>query len=195
MQLLPCRHQWYQTQSHTYVEVFAKNLTADRVSVTIERRRVEIRTKERGESEESDYELLIDLSDDIDPDSSRFTILSTKIEVKLKKSAIGRNWATLEVGGKPIGEEEETRRQYPTSSKKAIDWSKVEADAKMDEDNEMEEGDAAVQKLFQKIYADADEDTRRAMNKSFQESRGTCLSTNWSEVGSKTVDPSPPDKS
>ena len=32
-------------------------------------------------------------------------------------------------------------------------------------------GDAAVQRMFKKIYADADEDTRKAMVKSYQEVR------------------------
>ena len=42
------------------------------------------------------------------------------------------------------------------------------------------------------IYGNADEDTRRAMNKSFQESNGTVLSTNWKEIGAKKTDFQPP---
>lgn len=162
------------------------------MDVKIETNRVDIRIKTSSDADAFDYELLIDLSEDIIPQESRFTILPTKLEVKMKKGVLGRNWTSLEKDGKETKIEEETR-QYPTSAKKTIDWSKIEADVKQAEEEEKEEGDAAVQKLFQKIYADADEDTRRAMNKSFVESKGTCLSTNWSEVGSKTMDPSPPD--
>jgi len=62
------------------------------------------------------------------------------------------------------------------------DWNAIEANLKAEEEKEKPEGDEALNKLFQQIYANANEDTRRAMVKSMQTSGGTCLSTNWEEV-------------
>lgn len=59
-------------------------------------------------------------------------------------------------------------------------------------DDDMDVSDP-VQGFFQKIYKDADPDTKRAMIKSYQESNGTSLSTNWSEVGKGPVETSPPE--
>jgi suppressor of G2 allele of SKP1 len=98
---------------------------------------------------------------------------------------------------------------YPTSSKTgAKDWDKLardlaakkkdkgkgkeESDSGADElDYDSDEGDP-VNAFFKKLYKDADEDTRRAMMKSYIESNGTALSTNWAEVGKGKVETSPP---
>ncbi|GKZ36900.1 hypothetical protein AbraIFM66950_008164 [Aspergillus brasiliensis] len=53
-------------------------------------------------------------------------------------------------------------------------------------------GGDAVDSFFKKLYANADPDTRRAMVKSYVESQGTSLSTNWDEVGQGPVKVRPP---
>ena len=97
---------------------------------------------------------------------------------------------------------------YPTSSKSGPkNWDKVAADlskrpkkdVKDGEEGETEEpgideeeGDPATN-FFKMLYKGADEDTKRAMMKSYQESNGTALSTNWNEVSKGLVETSPPD--
>ena len=78
---------------------------------------------------------------------------------------------------------------YPSSSKKRVDWSVVEKQV----DDEKPEGDAALNQLFQQIYRDGDDNLKRAMMKSFVESGGTVLSTNWDEVKKDKVEVKPPD--
>ena len=91
-----------------------------------------------------------------------------------------------------FGAEVSVRPAYP-SSKKVKDWDKLEAEVKKQEKDEKLEGDAALNKFFREIYSNADEDMRRAMSKSFVESNGTVLSTDWKEVGAKKIESTPPD--
>ncbi|KAJ0413042.1 hypothetical protein BJY00DRAFT_297480 [Aspergillus carlsbadensis] len=71
------------------------------------------------------------------------------------------------------------------------DHKDEKTEATDDSDNEgsvdSEFGGDPVDGFFKKLYAGADEDTRRAMIKSFTESNGTSLSTNWGEVGKGKV--------
>ena len=101
-----------------------------------------------------------------------------------------------------------TAPAYPTSSKSGPkNWDKVASDltkppkkdAKEGEEDgtevpgiDEEDGDPTTN-FFKMLYKGADDDTRRAMMKSYQESNGTALSTNWAEVGKGPVETSPPD--
>ena len=71
-------------------------------------------------------------------------------------------------------------RHRPYSSRR--DWNAIDRSIAQELSAEKPEGDEALNALFQQIYRNANEDTRRAMVKSMQTSGGTCLSTNWDEV-------------
>lgn len=73
-------------------------------------------------------------------------------------------------------------------SRKPKDWNKLESELKKEEKDEKLDGDAGLNKFFQDIYAGCDEDSRRAMNKSFQESNGAVLSTDWKEISKKKTE-------
>ncbi|KLU84992.1 hypothetical protein MAPG_04026 [Magnaporthiopsis poae ATCC 64411] len=76
---------------------------------------------------------------------------------------------------------------YPTSAKGGPkNWEKVGGD----EPDEAEEG---VDAFFKKLYKDASPEARRAMVKSYVESNGTHLSTDWTGVKDGKVPTHPPE--
>lgn len=91
---------------------------------------------------------------------------------------------------------------YPTSSKNGPkNWDKITKDlsktegakpGSIEDDDDYEGGDEANH-FFKKLFKDASPDVQRAMMKSYTESNGTALSTNWDEVGKAKVETTPPD--
>ncbi|KAJ3190542.1 hypothetical protein HK101_008713 [Irineochytrium annulatum] len=188
------RHEWFQNENFVTISIFIKQVKPEQVSINYARRAVSVTVKlpTRG----TDYTLELDpLAHEITEAECKHSVLSTKIEIKLKKEVVGIRWGTLE------GEEQGVVQtmadingagkgpSYPSSSKKKQNWDAVAKSV----DEEKPEGEAALNTLFQQIYKDASEDTRRAMMKSYVESNGTCLSTNWDEVSKGKVETQPPD--
>ncbi|KAJ8252940.1 hypothetical protein GJAV_G00207390 [Gymnothorax javanicus] len=184
------KHDWYQTESHVIVTLMVKNMKKEDVSVTFGEKELTAAVKlPSGE----DWSLNVHLLHPVVPQQSIFKVLSTKVEIKMKKTEALR-WEKLEgEGNHPSVIKHFTPNQYPSSSHYTRNWDKVVGDIKEEEKNEKLEGDAALNKLFQQIYSDGSDEVKRAMNKSFMESGGTVLSTNWQDVGKRTVDMSPPD--
>ncbi|XP_050387803.1 protein SGT1 homolog [Argentina anserina] len=190
------RHEFYQKPEEVVVTIFAKGIPAKDVAVDFGEQILSVSIDVPGEDT---YHFQPRLFGKIIPGKCRFDVLSTKVEIRLAK-AEAIHWTSLEfrndslvpvkVNTPVIGAQRPT---YPSSKPKRVDWDKLEAQVKKEEKDEKLDGDAALNKFFQDIYKDADEDTRRAMRKSFVESNGTVLSTNWKEVGTKKVEGSAPD--
>ncbi|KAI1305293.1 Glucose-insensitive transcription protein 7 [Halotydeus destructor] len=75
--------------------------------------------------------------------------------------------------------------------KEPKNWDKIVQD--FEEEEKKVSGESSVDELFRQIYSQGDENVRKAMNKSFVESCGTVLSTNWKDVKEKEIDVKPPD--
>jgi suppressor of G2 allele of SKP1 len=74
---------------------------------------------------------------------------------------------------------------YPSSSKNKKNCDKIDKEITKEESKDKPEGEAEFNALFKQIYETANENTRRAMIKSYQTSGGTVLSTNWNKVATK----------
>uniref|UniRef100_A0A7S0S318 Uncharacterized protein n=1 Tax=Chlamydomonas leiostraca TaxID=1034604 RepID=A0A7S0S318_9CHLO len=192
------RHQWYQLQNKVTVDVYAKNLKKEQVEVSFGEQHLCIVIRAEGSGEE-EYRLEADLYGKVDTGACRWEVLKTKVEVTMTK-ATTLQWGSLERSAAVAAPnysnpaQEPVGGKYPSSHVKAPkDWSKVEAEVKeLEQKGELEDGDP-LNAFFKKIFAQGDEDQRRAMMKSFVESNGTVLSTNWNEVGAKKVECTPPD--
>ncbi|RMZ87262.1 hypothetical protein DV736_g5512, partial [Chaetothyriales sp. CBS 134916] len=240
------RHEWYQNAQSVIITLYAKGVPKDKAQVDIQDDSLSISFPQPSDPTASFSFTLDPLHALIDTSNSTAKIMSTKVEITLKKAAPGVKWPALEgteplqkhstssasdrvakaaimssfQSGQPPATPTASAPVYPTSSKSgpknwdklAKDLTKKKAETKKkknggnddddaissdgaenddndDDDDDDEYGGDAVDGFFKKLYKGADPDTRRAMMKSYQESNGTALSTNWAEVGSKHYDP------
>jgi suppressor of G2 allele of SKP1 len=168
------KQDWYQTDSDLILTLFIKQVKPEQCQIEFHPLQLSVAISQ-GSTETS---LELDLQHEILPELSTFELLTTKVEIKLKKKTIGLKWTALEAL--------ETQQVQPKPKK---DWDSI---VNQEEDSKPQ-GEQALNALFQQIYANADDNTKKAMMKSYIESNGTCLSTNWNEVGHKTVQVTPPD--
>uniref|UniRef100_A0A668VGE8 SGT1 homolog, MIS12 kinetochore complex assembly cochaperone n=1 Tax=Oreochromis aureus TaxID=47969 RepID=A0A668VGE8_OREAU len=185
----PVKHDWYQTESQVIVTVMVKNVPKDGVHVSFMEKEMSATIQlPSGDN----YNLNLHLLHPVVPQQSSFKILTSKVEIKMKKTEAVR-WEKLEGEGHESSVKHFNPNQYPTSSHYTRKWDKLVVEINEEEKNEQVEGDAALNKLFQQIYSDGSDEVKRAMNKSFMESAGTVLTTNWGDVANRKVEVKPPD--
>jgi len=198
----PIRREWFQSPDKVTITIYQKNVPKS-ADIIIEEGSLHVWFPvDREDEEYEEYEWAVDpLFARIDPSKSSYNITPSKVEIILHKAGPSRKWTAIE-GTEAIlpttsasidppqpSVVTEKPPSYPTSSKNGPkDWDKVVGNTEDDADDGDEMG-----AFFKKLYKDSDPDTRRAMMKSYQESNGTSLSTNWGDVGKGPVKTQPPE--
>ncbi|KAF2851875.1 SGS-domain-containing protein [Plenodomus tracheiphilus IPT5] len=200
------KYDWYQNSDSVTVNILAKGVAKDSVTVDFEKDALFVSFPVSGSS--SDYSYTADpLYASIDPTQSKYRVTANKVEITLRKATVGPKWHNLESDRKVASDEapqssipshvlssktnQPSGPVYPTSSKSGPkNWDTV-VQADLDDKDEIEGDETSA--FFKKLYSGASEEQQRAMMKSYSESGGTVLSTDWNDVGKKTVVPEPPE--
>ncbi|CUG92921.1 phosphatase-like protein, putative [Bodo saltans] len=188
----PPRFEWFQTPTSATFTFYIKNRTEADVVVNGTDRSLDVTIRLDVDGKEYQYSLERLFAPVQTPPV--VSIRSMKVEIVLTK-VTPYHWPALEVKDDDIVRTIEqpsaiaaatapgTSKELAYPNSKGKNWSTF----KMDEEEEKPEGDAALNALFKQIYGNGSDEQRKAMIKSFTESNGTVLSTNWDEVGSKKV--------
>jgi suppressor of G2 allele of SKP1 len=161
---LPCRSDSYQTTKNCAAVLYIRGYNIENVNAHADSRRLTVTAEIDGE----DYAKSWNFYAEVEPKSLKIDRGKVKIEIVLTKVA-PILWPQVEA----------TIEEPPPLYEK---WHKVKI-------KEEEEKPTGLPAFLQKCYADADEDSRRAMMKSMYESGGTVFNPVWKEVGSKKMEP------
>uniref|UniRef100_A0A1I7W678 SGT1 n=1 Tax=Heterorhabditis bacteriophora TaxID=37862 RepID=A0A1I7W678_HETBA len=168
------RFDWFQTENSVTITILKKGIALTECRVSFENGQLTVYAG-------MDIIFQSKLSGPVDEKNFVLTCTASKVEVRMPKKSFGQ-WRQL--------------CDVSTQSSTLItkkNWDAIEKAAVEAEENEKLEGDAAVNQMFRKIYADASDDVKKAMMKSYTESGGTVLSTNWAEISKRKTEVKPPD--
>lgn len=187
------RYQYYQSEKFMTISILEPSVKPENLTVKMQVQRLSVTLRKEG----VDFPVVSGrLYEEINVDNSKIQYKDEKVLIKLRKIR-AYEWPELlskeaisapkPAPAKSVAVPTESQKTKEVSRPRPYashrDWDSIEKN--LESEVEKPEGDEAMNQLFKQIYANADEDTRRAMIKSYQTSGGTVLSTNWDEVAKK----------
>ncbi|KAL7675053.1 hypothetical protein ACOME3_001321 [Neoechinorhynchus agilis] len=177
-------YRWYQTSHSIVITVPIRNPSKKKCTVNFETNatsqggsKILLHIQSMEPTSIQEFELT--LFERVNEDEVDIKIFTTKVEFHFKKVDPSIHWTNLEY-----------KSQKNTRVK---NWDKIADEL----DNELKEqgfgDDEGVNEFFKKIYENGTPEVRKAMMKSFQESAGTVLSTDWADVSAKKTPIKTPD--
>ena len=79
---------WYQNMKSVIMNVYAKKASKTETKITFEPHSISLSVK----FDENIFEKVVHLPEEIDPSGSTFEVLTTKVEIVLRKKNEGENW-------------------------------------------------------------------------------------------------------
>eukprot|EP00835_Amoeboradix_gromovi_P000641 NODE_23_length_38171_cov_0.318108.p17 type:complete len:187 gc:universal NODE_23_length_38171_cov_0.318108:12421-11861(-) len=172
------RYQYFQTESNVTVEIYSPD-----AKIEIGPFKIII--------SQDDVTQQIELAYEVNPSQSKIEKGKKKQSIELKKVE-NELWPSLE---RKETQPEHLHAPHPEPKHEYLGksyhkWDKLNTE---DENIEKEKEGADPNDFFKTLYKDAGPEAQKAMMKSYQESGGTVLSTNWDEVKAKKVEVKPPE--
>lgn len=206
---------WYQTPQLVTVSLFTAHppKSKENVSCSVTHNQyLEVSYPNPDSESNSEFQYNVKLAFKVANEIEKVFVGTKKLEITLRKSKSGHTWKTLEFHENQTDPSvlQDTASSSSTYTIKSpytskVDWNKFGSNISddnvtavpgdpnsVDIENESE-NEGGVDSFFQQLYKDADPDTKKAMMKSFLESNGTALSTDWQDVKEKKVETTPPD--
>uniref|UniRef100_A0AC34FEF4 SGS domain-containing protein n=1 Tax=Panagrolaimus sp. ES5 TaxID=591445 RepID=A0AC34FEF4_9BILA len=156
--------EYYQTPSNFVINLLEKNVDESKIVVNCKPKHLKVTYGDR-------ILLNTSLFGEVIPEELSYSIKPRKIEISLKKKD-SKHWSELEDKHK---DEMDAKKRIPTDK-----WGAVVKE--IDED-EAEAKD--VDGVLKKLFANCDDDAKKAMMKSWSESGGKVLSMDWNDVKKK----------